>query len=124
MTDQASTGNERGLMLVFANATSDAEVDEFNSWYDDTHLPELLAVPGIVAATRYQLSADQMVEADPLGRRFLALYEIEATDLKTVRDTILATSSDRTHSATLELDPLPITMILEQISPRQCEKTT
>ena len=33
----------------------DAQHDkEFNEWYNTEHLPELLAVPGILAAARYQ----------------------------------------------------------------------
>jgi hypothetical protein len=51
--------------------------DEFNRWYDDTHLPEMLQVPGFVAGRRYALTG---VGA---GDRswFLAIYEIETEDL-------------------------------------------
>jgi hypothetical protein len=43
---------ERGLMLVFSNPTSPDVVDEFNQWYSETHVHELLAVAGVVGATR------------------------------------------------------------------------
>ena len=43
----------RGIFLVYVDI--DAQHDkEFNEWYNTEHLPELLAVPGILAAARYQ----------------------------------------------------------------------
>ena len=110
---------ERGLMMVFSNATSPEEIPEFNRWYDDVHLREVLAVPGVVAATRFELDEAQMMPGDDgFGRRFLALYEIEAEDLEQVRDAVRATSSDRSHSPTLELDPLPAMAIFRQLGRR------
>jgi hypothetical protein len=111
--------NERGLMMVFSNASSPEEIPEFNRWYDETHLNEVLQVPGVVAATRYELDEDQMLPGeDGFGRRFLAVYEIEAEDLQQVRDAIRASSSDRTHSPALELDPLPAMAIFRQLGSR------
>jgi len=110
---------ERGLLLVFSNATRPEVVDEFNRWYSETHIHELLAVPGVVAATRYQLDEDQMMPGDDAnGRHFLAAYEIEAEDLKSVRDAVMRTSGDRSHSDTIELDPLPKLMIFRQLGDR------
>jgi hypothetical protein len=43
----------RGIFLVYVDI--DAQHDkEFNEWYNTEHLPELLAVPGILAAARYE----------------------------------------------------------------------
>ena len=116
--------NERGLMMVFSNATSPEEIPEFNRWYDETHLHEVLRVAGVVAATRYELDEDQMlpVDADGIeGRHFLAAYEIEARDLREVRDAILRTSGDRSHSEALELDPLPKMAIFRRLGDRVTE---
>jgi hypothetical protein len=41
-------------------------LEDFHGWYDEEHLPKLVAVPGILAAVRYQTST---------GPRFLAWYE-------------------------------------------------
>jgi hypothetical protein len=106
----------RGILLVFANPSSPERTEEFNEWYSSTHLHEVLRVPGITSATRYELSEHQLVPSNILGgRRFLAAYEIEAEDIQTVRDRMLATSGDRSHSPALEMDPLPVTLIFEQI---------
>ena len=49
----------------------DAEhVQEFNEWYNKEHLPELLSVPGILSAARY--------EAMKGGQKYLACYELES----------------------------------------------
>ena len=58
----------RGIFLVYVDI--DAQHDkEFNEWYNTEHLPELLAVPGILAAARY--------EAVKGGPKYLACYELE-----------------------------------------------
>ena len=57
----------RGIFLVYVDI--DAKDDqEFNEWYNTEHLPELLAVPGILAAARY--------EAVKGGPKYLACYEL------------------------------------------------
>src|SRR5437870_3244856 len=58
----------RGIFLVYVDI--DAQHDkEFNAWYNTEHLPELLAVPGILAAARYK--------AVKGGPKYLAFYELE-----------------------------------------------
>ena len=102
--------------MVFSNATSDEAVPDFNRWYDEVHLRELLEVPGVVAATRFELDDAQMMPGENgFGKRFLAVYEIEAEDLESVRDAVRATSGDRSHSPALELDPLPAMAIFRQL---------
>ena len=63
-------GKGAGIFLVYTDVESKHE-DEFNDWYNTEHLPELLAVPGILAAARY--------EAVKGGPKYLAAYEIENT---------------------------------------------
>ncbi|HKR87641.1 MAG TPA: hypothetical protein VJS38_05650 [Phenylobacterium sp.] len=77
--------------LVFTNC-ADGQDAEFNQWYDDIHLPDLLRIPGIVAASRARLSPDQLAVSDNgemqlsgaegIGARFryLAIYEFETED--------------------------------------------
>ena len=43
----------KGIFLVYADIGAEHE-KEFNDWYNTEHLPELLAVPGILSAARYQ----------------------------------------------------------------------
>lgn len=69
---------QKFLLLLQSNAAPGREA-EFHDWYDNRHVPDLLAVPGIVSAQRYAVSALQPLQ--PHGHRYLALYEIETDDL-------------------------------------------
>ena len=61
-----------GLMLVGADIPADKEGD-FNKWYQEEHLQELLGVPGILNAARY--------EATKSGPKHLAVYELGSGDV-------------------------------------------
>ena len=54
--------------------------DEYNAWYDNQHLADVLKVDGFVAAQRYRLS--DTVEPQDATHRYLCLYEIETDDLE------------------------------------------
>ncbi len=58
----------KGIFLVYTDVDPQHEA-EFNDWYNTEHLSELLAVPGILAAARY--------EATKGGPKYLAVYELE-----------------------------------------------
>jgi hypothetical protein len=78
--------SERHLFVVLSNAVAGRE-DEFNDWYDNRHLDDVLAVPGVVSAQRFALSSEQRM-APPHPFQYLALYEIETDDLKKVIETL------------------------------------
>ncbi|GAA3392566.1 hypothetical protein [Cryptosporangium minutisporangium] len=63
----------RTIMAVFTNPRSPEQEEEYNTWYNQVHLAELLEIPGIVAATRYW-AADGTAD---LTHRYVALYEVE-----------------------------------------------
>jgi hypothetical protein len=51
--------------------------DQFHDWYQNTHLPELVAFPGMQGAQRYQLVTKLMgSDTNP----WLAIYDIECDD--------------------------------------------
>jgi hypothetical protein len=54
------------VLSVIMDVQPDALAD-FHGWYDEEHLPKLVAVPGILAAVRFQALT---------GPRFLAWYEM------------------------------------------------
>lgn len=72
----------RYLLVVLTNAAEGRD-DEFNAWYSGQHLRDVVAIPGIVSATRYRLAPLQRAQAQsPYG--YFALYEIETDDLSEV----------------------------------------
>jgi hypothetical protein len=62
-------------LFHFANAVEGQE-QEFNKWYDTVHLGDVLAVPGMQAATRYQLEPVER-SGPPAPAHYLAVYEFE-----------------------------------------------
>ena len=56
--------------MVFADGVEGREV-EFNNWYENTHLGEVLQVPGFVSAQRF------VILGEPEGQKYVAVYEIE-----------------------------------------------
>jgi hypothetical protein len=72
--------------------------DEFNRWYDDTHLPEMLQVPGFVAGRRYALT----VAGDAVRSWFLAVYEIETEDLAATLAALRAAAPTMTASDAMD----------------------
>ena len=63
--------NKKGtaLMMVMADIPADKEED-FNWWYNEEHLKELMSIPGVLNAARY--------EAIRSGPKHLACYELES----------------------------------------------
>ncbi|WP_173933959.1 DUF4286 family protein [Chelativorans sp. Marseille-P2723] len=73
---------ERHLMVVMTNPVEGRE-EEYNEWYDNQHLADVLKIPGIVSAERFELSASQRSDP-PYPFSYLALYWIETDDLARV----------------------------------------
>jgi hypothetical protein len=73
-------GMARFVFVVRTNPVQGRE-DEYNEWYSNRHLADLLAVPGVVSARRFKL-ADFQTDDEPQAFKYLALYEVEAADAK------------------------------------------
>jgi len=69
------------LFLVFTNAVSGREAD-FNDWYETTHVPDVLAVPGVVSAQRYEVAPVETPDVEgapapaPPAHGYLTAYEL------------------------------------------------
>lgn len=55
--------------------------DEYNDWYQNVHLGELVALEGFVSARRYRLTRS-LVEGE--SHPYMAIYEIETDDIDAV----------------------------------------
>jgi hypothetical protein len=66
-----------GALLVASMNVDPAAETEFNEWYNAEHLPQLAAVPGVLAARRFR-TTDTGSE-----RRYLALYHLRDAGVST-----------------------------------------
>jgi hypothetical protein len=86
----------KGFMFVMSNPVPGKE-DEFNDWYEN-HLPEVVQVPGIAAAQRFEAVPNMGGQLPP--QRYIAVYELDTDDpqeaLANLRQARDALSSDMT----------------------------
>lgn len=68
------------LLVVPSNAKEGRD-EEYNAWYDNVHLAELLTIPGVVSGRRFD-AAPQSPSAPP--QPYLAIYELEVEDPSTI----------------------------------------
>jgi hypothetical protein len=73
-----------GNRFVVLSNPVEGEDDSFNKWYDDVHVPEVLDVPGVIAAQRYDLAEldipddeDLPAQLPPPTHRYLVIYELD-----------------------------------------------
>ncbi len=70
------------LLLVFTNAAEGRE-PEFHEWYDTVHVPEVLDVPGVVSAQRYEVAPVDTPELEdapspePPAHGFMVAYALD-----------------------------------------------
>ena len=95
----------KGIILVESYPSSPDRDQEYNTWYDEIHLPELVALDGIVSARRLR-------PVDGTGP-YVAIYEVEGDDLQAVLDNMIANGGKLSMSDALKLDPAPIPRLLE-----------
>ncbi len=101
----------RGVYVVRARPVSPERAGDLDDWYDRTHIPELLAVPGFVSARRYRL-----VDSDG-APEYLAVYEIDADDLaEPLRELRRRSATGQTTKTdALQLDPPPVVGLYEEL---------
>jgi hypothetical protein len=63
-------------LIVLSNPVSTEREDEYNQWYEHTHLDEVLQVSGIVSAQRFAITAPR---GDPKWR-YAAAYDLDTDD--------------------------------------------
>jgi hypothetical protein len=71
---------DRWIYMVFSNPAPGKDA-EFNRWYDEVHVPEVLAVDGMVSAQRLALFETESGRASgdlsPTNHRYGLLYELD-----------------------------------------------
>jgi hypothetical protein len=91
-------------LVVFTEPRADQEA-EYNKWYDEVHLKEVLEVEGFVAAQRFELSPSQVGEmGDDAPKRYMAIYEIEAENLEVALEKLNSGSSTMNMSDALDVE--------------------
>lgn len=61
-------GKSKAVLLMMIDVKPEDEAG-FNRWYNEEHIPELMALPGYLSARRFEVEGE--------GQKYLAIYELE-----------------------------------------------
>ena len=75
-------------MMVMSRPVAGRE-DEYNDWYQNVHLGELVALPGFVSAQRFRY-ARNLVEGETYP--YMSIYEVDTDDIDAVLDALRGTA--------------------------------
>lgn len=96
--------SQKSTLIVFTSPVEGKE-DEFNDWYDNTHLQQFLALPGVVSGQRFKLSP-----SGPKAKQsYAAFYELSvpASDVLKAMDSAIKGGTMHMSSA---IDPASVSM--------------
>lgn len=88
------------LMVVTSGAKAGRD-DDYNAWYDGTHLAEICSLPGVSGGRRYDAIP---LTPNPQPAPYLAIYEIDADDPATVLNEMMRRSQAGEMSISDALD--------------------
>lgn len=104
------------VFVVLTNPIT-GEDDRFNEWYDTTHIPQVLNVPGVVAAQRYEVSEvtvpddkDLPATLPPPTHRYMVIYELDRDPNEVMQEFLARVIAGRlTLGETLDLTTISLT---------------
>ncbi len=100
--------------VVLTNPTAGRE-GEFNKWYSERHLPDVLDVPGMASAQRFRLVENEM--SRDTAHKYLAIYDIETDDLAATMKEVMARAGTDRMPLSEALSSDSKTFIFEVMSP-------
>ena len=99
--------------LVITNPVPGQEA-EYNRWYTERHLPDVVAVPGMVAAQRLRVTGESNLPGS-----YVAIYELETDDPSAVLAEVNARAGTNAMPLSPALDIARVTVaLLEPITGR------
>jgi hypothetical protein len=91
------------VMVAQSQALAGRDAD-YNTWYDNHHLSDICAVPGVKSGRRFELAMAPIGEP---GLKYMAIFEVETDDPAKVMGEIGKRMADGTMKGTDALDAPP-----------------
>jgi hypothetical protein len=99
------------ILHVQTRPSSPDRADEYNKWYDEVHLPQVLALDGFVSARRYAPIDDD--------GPYITEFELSGDPKAAIQTVVAAGASGKlTMSDAMQLDPRPEMRILKLVTER------
>lgn len=106
------------VLLAYVRPTSRTDEAEFNRWYDEVHIPQLIdRVPGVHAARRFQFADDQFDGTTPPAHGYLTLYEIDPDNIAGTIAEIGTAMTDGSLELTTTLDAETVPAVMHVYRP-------
>lgn len=102
-------------LVVLSNLTPGHDEDDFNKWYSDQHLADIVAIPGFTTAQRFKVVGNQ-VAGETLWR-YLATYDLETDDPQGALDEMMRRVGTDQMPMSEGLDPGFYVTLYEAITP-------
>ncbi|WP_313802432.1 nuclear transport factor 2 family protein [Sphingobium sp.] len=65
------------LLISMSNVISPEKDEEFNTWFNEVHGPEAIALPGFRSFTRYRVASQVVPPAEKPTYQYFAIYEVD-----------------------------------------------
>jgi len=91
--------------LIVTTSPAEGREDDYNAWYDDVHLAEFCALPGVMNGRRFQVTS-KTADGKPA---YAAIYEM-STHPKEVLAAMNAAIKDGSMHMSDAVDPASVTM--------------
>jgi hypothetical protein len=104
-------------MLVYSQPRTPGVADDFDRWYDEVHVPELLRCDGVIGATRYRMSSTQLRPVPPGQHPCLAIYDLSDAKAATASVAERRRSGTGTRTSTIAEVPPPRAVVYDVITP-------
>jgi hypothetical protein len=95
----------KGILLVQSRPASPDEADTYHRWYDETHIPEILAVAGFTSARRLRSADDES---------YVVVYEVD--DVDKAKAAMADAAATMSPPAGVLLDPPPTVQWLTDLA--------
>ena len=106
--------------VALTNAVPGRE-QEFNDWYDNQHVKDVLAIPGFVAAQRFERVGGAVRAVSPY--RYLATYEVVTDDPDAALQELLARVGTPSMPISEAMDQDIYAVLYEARSPQVSRKS-
>lgn len=103
--------------LVVLTRPVEGREDEFNQWYNDVHLDDVLKIPGFTAAQRFRIVGEPVNTEN--AWKYYAVYEVDHDDPKSVLDELIARVGTESMPMSEAMDENLYCVLYEAITPRK-----
>jgi hypothetical protein len=97
--------SDRTTTLIVFTSPAEGREDEFNDWYDNVHLAEFVALPGVVSGRRFSLAP----HSPKATASYAAIYEISVDPAQVLQAADTAVKDGSMHMSDA-VDPGSVSM--------------